>query len=735
MNVVDLHMMKPVTMPVERPNDPKPLRISAQADLAAGRVDIQVGIYNTQTDEVDNNATCHVEFGDAQLWLRTWNKQAYLILERISDLEKGVIKGQTSRISHEMVYNLFSTVVDYDPKYHGMQEVIVDSEKLEAVVSLAMYRGNDAGTFFCSPLWLDNLAQIAGFVMNAIGTVNPREFTYISHGIDTYQIAEEIRPELPYRAHVRMIPEGKNVFAGDVSVFQGDRMVACCGDVKFQRIPRALIDRILSAPGSSGVASAKPARAELTTKNVDYVTSKHLSFRKEVSEPRMPDLKELIASQIGISADELTDGSQFNELGVDSLLSMTILSQLQDSLEIQLPASLFTDFPTFGELYDYVQGILREQSTGAPTPGSASPGPITPSPLSEYKESESHSIDARLLEVYTIIADEIGVDVQEVLATDDLSVLGLDSMMSISIAAALGEKLGVDVPSDFFGDFSSNKDIHSALSIQFGMPRQAQPKLAHKTTGKRSPPSLSFPSSIILQDAPSATQTLFLFPDGSGLATAYTKIPRISPSTRVCGLNSPLLNSANSHLATVEALAAEMLRTVRARQPTGPYLLGGWSAGGMFAFEAARQVLEAGEQVTGLLLIDSPCRLEFEAMPADVLNLIIGTGVMSTAVIDNFERTIQAVEQYMPAPLPGNQSFPTALIWAKDGLCKELDVSSLDLDYDRKIVEWLIKRDGPLNAQGWDGLIPAANITVQTVPGSHFSMMQAPHVSFFYPTG
>ncbi|PLB48723.1 putative polyketide synthase [Aspergillus steynii IBT 23096] len=729
MNVVDLHMMKPVTMPVERPNQPKLLRISGQADLRSGRVDIQVGMYNSQTDEVDNNATCHVEFGDAQVWLRTWNKHAYLVLERMSDLERGVARGITSRISHEMVYKLFSTVVDYDTKYHGMQEVIVDSEKLEAVVSLSLYKGSDAGTFFCSPLWLDNLAQIAGFVMNAIGTVNPREFTYISHGIDTYQIAEEIRPDLPYRAHVRMIPGDSGVFAGDVSVFQGDRMVASCGDVKFKRIPRALIDKILSSSSTSATNSKQSARIEPKAKNVDYLTSKNLSFKEEVNEPRMPDLKALIASQIGISTNELSDDSRFNELGVDSLLSMTILSQLQGSLEIQLPASLFTDFPTFGEMQDYVQSILRDQTTGAPTPGSASPGPATPPPLSEYKdESDRHSVDARLLEVYTIIADEIGVDVQEVRSTDDLSVLGLDSMMAISITAAL-ETLGVHVPTDFFGDLSSTKDIHNALSVQFGAapkPACSSPKIPQKTS-KKSPSSLPFPPSIILQDAASAVQTLFLFPDGSGLATAYARIPPISPNTRVCGLNSPLLNSANSHLATIESLAAEMLRAVRARQPRGPYLLGGWSAGGMFAFEAARQVLEAGEQVAGLLLIDSPCRLVFDAMPREILDLIAGTGVMSAGVIENFERTIRAVKRYCPGPL--GQGIPTTLIWAKDGLEKELDITSVDLDYDQKIVEWLVKRGGSLDTQGWDALIPAGSITIQTVPGSHFSMMQAPQTT------
>src|SRR5262249_55291843 len=55
----------------------------------------------------------------------------------------------------------------------------------------------------------------------------------------------------------------------------------------------------------------------------------------------------------------------------------------------------------------------------------------------------------------------------------------------------------------------------------------------------------------------------------------------------------------------IERMAARYLEEVRAAQPAGPYALGGWSMGGVVAFEMARQLTAAGETVELLALLDS----------------------------------------------------------------------------------------------------------------------------------
>jgi acyl-CoA synthetase (AMP-forming)/AMP-acid ligase II/thioesterase domain-containing protein/acyl carrier protein len=56
---------------------------------------------------------------------------------------------------------------------------------------------------------------------------------------------------------------------------------------------------------------------------------------------------------------------------------------------------------------------------------------------------------------------------------------------------------------------------------------------------------------------------------------------------------------------TVVAMAADYVREIRQLQPHGPYLLGGFCAGGMVAFEMAQQLLRGGESVARLVLVDT----------------------------------------------------------------------------------------------------------------------------------
>ena len=57
---------------------------------------------------------------------------------------------------------------------------------------------------------------------------------------------------------------------------------------------------------------------------------------------------------------------------------------------------------------------------------------------------------------------------------------------------------------------------------------------------------------------------------------------------------------------TFEAMARDYIEELRTVQPEGPYMIGGFSGGGITALEMARQLREAGQKVDLLLLLDTP---------------------------------------------------------------------------------------------------------------------------------
>ena len=73
----------------------------------------------------------------------------------------------------------------------------------------------------------------------------------------------------------------------------------------------------------------------------------------------------------------------------------------------------------------------------------------------------------------------------------------------------------------------------------------------------------------------------------------------------VIGIQARGLAGKDPPHATVEAMAAEYLREVKARQPDGPYNLCGYSFGGLVAFEMARRLRDSGDEVALVGLFDT----------------------------------------------------------------------------------------------------------------------------------
>lgn len=55
----------------------------------------------------------------------------------------------------------------------------------------------------------------------------------------------------------------------------------------------------------------------------------------------------------------------------------------------------------------------------------------------------------------------------------------------------------------------------------------------------------------------------------------------------------------------IQAMAGDYLNLIRSVQPQGPYVMGGFSIGGILAFEVAQRLRQAGERVALLILLDS----------------------------------------------------------------------------------------------------------------------------------
>ncbi len=103
-----------------------------------------------------------------------------------------------------------------------------------------------------------------------------------------------------------------------------------------------------------------------------------------------------------------------------------------------------------------------------------------------------------------------------------------------------------------------------------------------------------------------ARRPLFCVHPVGGNVFCYLELVSHLPEGRsVYGLQSPDPVADAEVFTGIKAMAAHYLRAVREVQPEGPYLLCGWSTGGVIAFEMARQLRAAGEEIGLLALLDA----------------------------------------------------------------------------------------------------------------------------------
>ena len=92
---------------------------------------------------------------------------------------------------------------------------------------------------------------------------------------------------------------------------------------------------------------------------------------------------------------------------------------------------------------------------------------------------------------------------------------------------------------------------------------------------------------------------------GGNLFHYYDLARRLDAEQTVYGLQARGVYGTERPDHTIEAIAAHCIESMRTVQPDAPYLVAGFSSGGVVAFEMAQQLAAAGQRVALLALLDT----------------------------------------------------------------------------------------------------------------------------------
>jgi thioesterase domain-containing protein len=227
-----------------------------------------------------------------------------------------------------------------------------------------------------------------------------------------------------------------------------------------------------------------------------------------------------------------------------------------------------------------------------------------------------------------------------------------------------------------------------------------------------------------------ARNPLFCIHPGGGSVLCYRHLARsLGPDQPLFGLQSAGLEGVCPPPASVAEMAQEYLAAIRQARPHGPYALGGWSFGGLVAYEIARLLRTAGEEVAALIIIDAGVRYA----AAVVRSLFSDANVPWFELMSDPERflpdflTKAVPAQILPENLPLAESRRFFDVFVAN-ISATLDFRPLPYDGS---VSLLLTSDDPIPAkcdpyrewQGW-----CADVRLTRLPGKHATILLPPHV-------
>ncbi|KAI1098116.1 putative polyketide synthase [Jackrogersella minutella] len=684
-----------------------------------------------------------------------------------------------------MYENVFTRVVTYSKLYQQVQYIRISPDCGEAYARCKSSSTLPNTAADSSAIFMDVLLHVAGFVANL--SIASSEACICKEVESALVLREPASTGTMFDVHCTVVELPKEgLFIADAQAADEHGVMASFKGMAFQRVQLAKISQAFSKQSKRGQAPPNTPKTSIAPRIQPPAPPQNVIEVRTVapaisSQPNLA-VKNLIAQTCGAVSASLSSESNLEAFGFDSLLMIELEAQLS-SVYPQLDISNLAECHTVGD----IERLCSGQETPDTPPNS---GCQTPNEgIHENAMPDIRSLTRAIIaETCNGDADSISSNSElSALGIDSLMILELESGLSkisnggylsstdLAECHTVGEVENLVSALPYFSkdQVSHICALQILTSYPHGSPQahdSATPSSSSSAstspssglltptavataiatpTDADSPQALFSPSTVdkvtqilnldqqpeIVQEAPSSRITghdkrepsLFLVHDGSGVCTHYHRLQALGRP--VYALHDPKLLDPFDSWSSLGEMADEYAARI-AGTTAGPYLVGGWSFGGVVAFEAARRLAAQGHAVVGVVLIDAPAPTGHQPLSPRIIDAVAGQanvpGTEAAKVIRALTRRsfascaslLGAFEPESPDALPVPRVF---LLRSREGWQDPADPEFFEND-------WLQNRRSPRGAIGGWEAVTGSKVAWVDIPGNHFQVFDSVNI-------
>jgi acyl transferase domain-containing protein/thioesterase domain-containing protein len=281
--------------------------------------------------------------------------------------------------------------------------------------------------------------------------------------------------------------------------------------------------------------------------------------------------------------------------GIDAVAGVRALARVLGAATV--PSTLVVSSMDLGALTRQLDAISRATTTGAETRFSR------PQLDSDF-EPPRNDLEQKLAELWGKLLGVEGVGIR-----DNFFDLGGHSLIAVRLFNKIADQFSVDLPMSVLMQSPTIAALADLICAEAPQLAAVTDSSAQASDAAKAP-AVRYYHLVPMHSGPVANRTpLFV------VAGMFGNVLNLSHLAHLLGEERPfyalqargLFGDMAPHESFEEA-ARDYIAEIRQVQPHGPYLLGGFSGGGIIAWEIARQLLASGEQVSKVVLLDTPIR-------------------------------------------------------------------------------------------------------------------------------